>query len=615
MDALRQQGRRLDAYLADSKFGRLFRLDGSGHVGEIPDAQFLTEVRAGVTTFFTMAYIIAVNATVLTDSGGTCECRDASDPTCANDQDYQTCLIGLNRDLITATSAISAFASFFFGLITNLPVALAPGMGLNAYFTYQVVGFHGTRLVPYGLALTAVFAEGFIFILLSLLGMRQWLVRMLPTSLKVAAACGIGLFLAEIGLSYSAGIGAISGASATPLDLAGCPPEYRDEFGECQSHKMQNPTLWIGLFCGGILTAYLMSYKVKSAMIIGILVVSIISWPRGTSVTYFPDTPEGDSQFDFFKKVITFHPIEQTLNALDWNISRAPGEFALALFTFLYVDIIDCTATLYTAYCTDAFSISVGALFGVSPVTAFIESGAGIAEGGKTGLTAMTTGLCFFISLFFAPIFASIPPWATGCTLVLVGAMMVRQVVAINWRYIGDAVPAFVTIIFVPMSYSTAYGMIAGILTYVAINVPIALTRIISRGRITPADEDAREYWNYKPTGSSPWFVNTISNAFVRFGHHGDEAGHKARELESRGSHEMQKHLRHQTHGSLGDESIDIKVGDAGFDRHKHDPSFSVSFPMKTYPGVRMPPMSDDREPDVERFDLRQFRVAPSDRI
>lgn len=356
---------------------------------------------------------------------------------------------------------------------------------------------------------------------------------------------------------------------------------------------------------------------------------------RGTSVTYFPDTPEGDSQFDFFKKVVTFHPIERTLNALDWNISRAPGEFALALFTFLYVDIIDCTATLYSmarfsgvvdgstgdfprstaAYCTDAFSISVGALFGVSPVTAFIESGAGIAEGGKTGLTAMTTGLCFFISLFFAPIFASIPPWATGCTLVLVGAMMVRQVVAINWRYIGDAVPAFVTIIFVPMSYSTAYGLIAGILTYVAINLPIALTRIVSRGRITPADEDAREYWNYKPGGSSPWFVNTISNAFVRFGHHGGAAGRKARELESRDSHELQKHLRHQTHGSLGDESIDIKVGDAGLDHHKHDPSFSVSFPMKTYPGVRMPPMSDDREPDVERFDLRQFRVAPSDRI
>lgn len=190
-----------------------------------------------------MAYIIAVNSTILTDSGGTCVCTDPRDPTCGSDPEYQSCLIGLNRDLVTATTAIAAFGSFFFGLVTNLPVALATGMGLNAYFTYQVVGFHGTRRVPYGLALTAVFVEGFIFIFLSLLGMRQWLVRMLPTSLKVAAACGIGLFLAEIGLSYSAGIGAITGASATPLDLAGCQPEYRDEFGECQSHKMQNPTV------------------------------------------------------------------------------------------------------------------------------------------------------------------------------------------------------------------------------------------------------------------------------------------------------------------------------------------------------------------------------------
>ncbi|KAL1613960.1 hypothetical protein SLS54_010107 [Diplodia seriata] len=652
MDLLRHQGTRLDAYLADSRFGRLFRLDGSGHPDEIRDARFVTEVRAGVTTFFTMAYIIAVNATILTDSGGTCECRDALDSSCATDPAYQSCLVGLHRDFITATSAISAFASFFFGLITNMPIALATGMGLNAYFTYQVVGFHGTRHVPYGLALTAVFVEGFIFIFLSLLGMRQWLVRMLPNSLKVAAACGIGLFLAEIGLSYSAGIGAISGASATPLDLAGCQPEYRDEFGECQSHKMQNPTLWIGVFCGGILTAYLMSFKVKSAMIIGILVVSIISWPRGTSVTYFPYTADGDSQFDFFKKVVDFHPIERTLNALDWNIARAPGEFVLALFTFLYVDIIDCTATMYSmarfsgvvdastgdfprstaAYCTDAFSISVGALFGVSPVTAFIESGAGIAEGGKTGLTAMTTGLCFFVSLFFAPIFASIPPWATGCTLVLVGAMMVRQVVAVNWRYIGDAVPAFVTIVFVPMSYSTAYGLLAGILAYVAINLPIALTRLLSRGRIVPADEDAREYWSHNPGGAAaqPWFVSAVGHALARFGGAagaaaGGRNNNKPSELESFDSHELQQkqNAQHAHHRAFG-HNVDIKGGGGADDdddvvHGAHLGRGSLSYPMKTHPGVEtqrvVPGVGGDAggggEPDVERFDLRQFRVTP----
>lgn len=340
---------------------------------------------------------------------------------------------------------------------------------------------------------------------------------------------------------------------------------------------------------------------------------------RGTPVTFFPNTPDGDAKFDFFKNVVTFHPIEKTLNALDWNISRAPTEFILALFTFLYVDIIDCTATLYSmarfsgvvdqstgdfprstaAYCTDAFSISVGALFGVSPVTAFIESGAGIAEGGKTGLTAMTTGLCFFISLFFAPIFASIPPWATGCTLVLVGAMMVRQVVAINWRYIGDAVPAFVTIIFVPMSYSTAYGLLAGIMTYIALNVPIMLTRWISRGRIVPADEESREYWSYRPGGSSPWFISTVSSAFARFGHGSSDL--KARELESRDSTDH-----------TFNRPIDVKIGSEAAVHHGRSPSHGSSAYPKTQNSIEMGRVpTENKDADIERFDLRQFRVTP----
>jgi len=152
-------------------------------------------------------------------------------------------------------------------------------MGLNAYFTYQVVGFHGTGIVPYRLALTAVFVEGWIFMALSLLGMRQWLVRLLPSSLKIASACGIGLFLAIIGLSYPAGIGAVTGSHPAPLELGGCPPAFLDENGRCISHKMANPALWIGLCIGGILTVLLMAFKVKSAMIIGIMLVSIISWP------------------------------------------------------------------------------------------------------------------------------------------------------------------------------------------------------------------------------------------------------------------------------------------------------------------------------------------------
>ena len=455
-------------------------------------------------------------------------CTSKSDPTCSTDATYAQCVLGVQRDLITATAAIAGLASFAFGFLTNLPVALAPGMGLNAYFTYQVVGFHGAGPVTYRLALTAVFVEGFIFFFLSLIGMRQWLVTLIPASLKIASTAGIGLFLTLIGLSTSAGIGVVSGAQSTPLDIAGCPVQYQDEFGACTSHKLQSPTVWIGIFCGGIVTALLIMYKVKSAMIIGIAFVSILSWPRPTGFTYFPYTADGNDRFEFFRKVVTFHPIQNTLVAQDWNIGAAGSHFVLALFTFLYVDILDCTGTLYSmarfsgvvdertgafprstlAYCTDAISISIGSLLGTSPVTAFIESGAGIAEGGRTGLTAMSAGACFFISLFFAPIFASIPPWATGCTLVLVGWLMARSVVDINWRYAGDAIPAFVTLVFMPFSYSIAYGLIAGVMTYVALNGITYVVKLISFGRLAPPDEDFREYWTWKPRdGQVPWFT------------------------------------------------------------------------------------------------------------
>ncbi|KAN0099831.1 xanthine/uracil permease family protein-like protein [Hyaloscypha variabilis] len=552
----------INGRISRSTFGRVFRLQGSGHEKERKGSKFLTEIRAGITTFFTMAYIIAVNASVLSQSGGTCVCTNTTDPTCATDAEYATCLIGIKRDLTTATAAISGIATIAFGFLTNLPVALAPGMGLNAYFTYQVVGFHGTGSISYRLALTAVFVEGFIFVFLSLIGMRQWLVKLIPASIKVASGVGIGMFLTEIGMSYS-GIGLITGNPVTPTDIGGCPPQYLDAVtGACDSHKMTNPTLWIGVICGGLLTAYLMAYRVKSAIIIGITVVSIISWPRNTSFTYFPNTPDGDDMFAFFKQVVAFHPIHSTLAAQDWDVSASGPHFALALFTFLYVDIIDATATLYSmarfsgvvdpssadfprstlAYCVDAMSISIGSLFGCSPVTAFIESGAGITEGGRTGLTAITTGTCFLLSLFFAPIFASIPPWATGCTLILVGCMMMRQVTSVNWGYIGDALPAFVTIVSMPFCYSVAYGLIAGLFTYVVLNGGIYVTRKVSGlvlGReIEPPDADKGEYWTYKVGGSSPpWFIRAVQGDLWRRNGHAefvdeDEEGEHGSEKE-----------------------------------------------------------------------------------
>lgn len=521
--------------IAQSAVGRYFRLDGSGHPKERKGSYFFTEIRAGLATFFAMAYIIAVNATIVSDSGGTCFCpHTEADPSCLKDPAYDICVAGVKRDLVTATAAISALTTVCMGLFANLPIALAPGMGLNAYFTYTVVGFHGTGMVPYEVALTAVFVEGWVFVGLTLIGLRQWLARAIPASIKLATGVGIGLYLTIIGLTYSAGIGLITGAKETPLELAGCYPQFRDEETLLcpPSEKMRSGTMWIGIFLGGFLTVMLMMYRVKGAIIAGILLVSIISWPRPTPVTYFPHTPVGDDMFDFFKKVVTFHPIEKILNVQRWDISGYGGQFGLAFITFLYVDILDCTGTLYSmarfsgvidertqdfensaiAYSVDAVGISIGSLMGTPPVTAYIESGAGISEGGKTGLTAIFTGLAFFIAIFFAPIFASIPPWATGGTLVIVGSLMAQSAKDINWRYMGDAIPAFLTIAVMPFTYSIAYGLIAGIISYLIINTLVWLIERASGGRIVPPNKAEKEPWTWRIPGGffPPWLARVL---------------------------------------------------------------------------------------------------------
>jgi len=209
------------------------------------------------------------------------------------------------------------------------PVAVAPGMGLNAYFAYTVVGFHGTGTVPYQVALTAIFVEGFIFFGLAILGMRQWLARAIPHSIKLATSVGIGLFLTLIGLTYAEGIGVVVGNVATPVTLGGCHAANRDpDTGLCpDGDKMRNPMMWVGIFAGGILTVLLMMYRVKGAIIFGIVLVSIVSWPRTSAVTTFPYTPVGDDAFDFFRKVVDFHKIGQTLNVQQWNISGYGGQF------------------------------------------------------------------------------------------------------------------------------------------------------------------------------------------------------------------------------------------------------------------------------------------------
>ncbi|KAK4150954.1 hypothetical protein C8A00DRAFT_45748 [Chaetomidium leptoderma] len=484
-------------WVATSPVGRWFKLDGCGHPKERKGSYFLTEMRAGLATFFAMAYILAVNASIVSDSGGTCVCSVPVTPSspipCENDTQYLLCKADVKKDLVTATAAISALGTFCMGLFANLPVGIAPGMGLNAYFSYTVVGKHGSGPVPYEVALTAIFIEGFIFFGLALLGLRQWLARAIPRCIKLATSVGIGLFLTLIGLTYAEGIGLIVGGTSVPIALAGCLDELRGPDGQCPDGvKMRSPMMWIGIFCGGVFTVMLMMYRVKGAIIAGIILVSVISWPRTTPVTYFPYTELGDSNFDFFKKVVDFHPIQKVLNVLRWDISDHGGQFGLALITFLYVDILDCTGTLYSmARYADL----------VDP------SGAGIGEGGKTGLTAMSTGLCFFISIFFAPIFASIPPWATGCVLVLVGSMMVQAVTDINWKYLGDSVPAFVTIAIMPFTYSIADGLIAGICLYILINTLVWIIEKASGGRIVPPNKDLKDPWTWRTEGGimPPW--------------------------------------------------------------------------------------------------------------
>ena len=396
------------------------------------------------------------------------------------------------------------------GVFANLPLAMAPGMGANAYFAYSVVGFHGSGTVPYRTALTVIFLEGLIFLLISAVGFRVRLAKLVPKPVRVSSSAGIGLFLAFIGLQNNEGIGLIGFSPSTLVTLGACPrsdltavaPVMTLSNGTvslmprgaasdnilCSKNRMESPTLWLGLI-GFVIIAYCMMKKIKGAMIYGIVFVTVISWFRNTAVTVFPNTEMGNSAYRYFKKVVDVHVIKNTAGALSFK-GMNKGPFWEPLFTFLYVDILDTTGTLYSmarfagfldlngdfegqyfAFMADAFSIVVGSLLGTSPVTAFIESSTGIREGGRTGLTALTVAGYFFLAFFFTPLLASIPPWAVGPPLILVGVMMMRCVVEIKWDDMREAVPAFVTILLMPLTYSIAYGLIGGIGTYLVLHV------------------------------------------------------------------------------------------------------------------------------------------------
>lgn len=520
---------RLNSYVANTRVGKRFKLAER-------NTTFTTELRAGTATFLTMAYILAVNASILTDSGGTCSvsdcvplCSDANIPlsSCTGpthriiqpdnsckfppiNKGYYDCLEKTRKDLIVATVVSSLIGCFIMGIFANLPLALAPGMGTNAYFTYTVVGFHGSGNVPYRSALTAIFIEGLIFLFISAVGFRAKLAKLVPKPVRISSAAGIGLFLAFIGLQNNQGIGLIGYNASTLVSLAACPRSSRKALAPvvtaanrtisllpggsvsegimCTNHRMESPTFWLAIV-GFVIIAYCLVKNIKGAMIYGTVFVTMISWFRNTAVTAFPDTPTGNSAFQYFKKVVDVHVIKSTAGALSFK-GLGKSSFWEALVTFLYVDILDTTGTLYSmarfagftdvngdfegqyfAFMSDAASIVVGSLLGTSPVTTFLESSTGIREGGRTGLTALTVAGHFFLAFFFTPLLASIPPWAVGPPLILVGVMMMRSVVEIEWDDMRQAIPAFVTLILMPMTYSIAYGLIGGIGTYIVLHI------------------------------------------------------------------------------------------------------------------------------------------------
>lgn len=520
----------LNAKVGESKVGKYFKL-------EERNSYFTQEIRAGTATFLTMAYILAVNASILTDSGGPCSVDDCL-PMCSNpafgfdvtscvaagsqmmaptpackfapvNPGYQACLATVRKDLIVATAAASLIACFIMGMFANLPLGLAPGMGTNAYFAYTVVGFHGGGNIKYQSALAAVLIEGIIFLVIAALGFRTKIAKLMPRPVRLSTSAGIGLFLAFIGLQASEGVGLVAYDGSTLLTLGACPREYRVSLAPvidvngtmqlmpggttssaimCTKHRMEDPTFWLAVV-GFLIIAYCMIRNIRGAMIYGIVFVTGVSWFRHSKVTYFPNTEAGNASYAYFKNVVDAHKIQLTAGALSFTEFNT-SELWVALITFLYIDILDTTGTLFTmakfagfvdaqgnfpgqyfAFMSDATAICAGSLLGTSPITTFIESSTGIREGGRTGLTAITVAFYFFLSLFFTPLLASIPPWAVGPALVLVGVMMLKSVVEINWEDLREAIPAFITIIVMPLTYSIAYGLIGGICTFIALHL------------------------------------------------------------------------------------------------------------------------------------------------
>lgn len=412
-----------------------------------------TEIIAGITTFMTMAYILFLNPNILSATG-------------------------MDKNAIFFATAIAAgFVTIAMGLVANFPIALAPGMGLNAFFATVALAGVG---MPWRVALGAVFISGLIFILLTVTKVRQILVVAVPHSLKVAITVGIGLFITIIGLKLSE-IMAVSANVIPPTleHLNATKGQSNLLFFEWNIGlgSLKNPAMLLCLI-GLAITSALMAMRVKGSLLIGIIVTTIIGIPMGVT-----KIAEGFSPFslpDFSNLAVFELDIKGALSMGIWTV----------VFTFTFVELFDTFGTLVgtankaglidkdgnspkigKAMLVDAFGVSFGALMGTSTITAYVESAAGIGEGGRTGLTAVTTGLLFLLALVLAPLATLIPNAATAPALIIVGLLMVSAIKEIDFEDFTEGLPAFMCIVMMPFTYSIANGVAAGIIFYTLLKV------------------------------------------------------------------------------------------------------------------------------------------------
>lgn len=412
-----------------------------------------TEIMAGITTFMTMAYILAVNPSILSETG-----MDAN-------------------AILIATALASFVGTLCMAFFANYPFALAPGMGLNAYFAYTVVLGMG---YSWQIALLAVFVEGVIFIVLSLTNVREAIFNAIPMDLKAAVSVGIGLFIAFIGLQNAK---IIVNSDSTLLTY--------------QTFKGENfSSVGIGALLalmGIVITAIFLVKQVKGGILFGILATWVLGILAEAAGIYVPDPalgmystiPTAFISFDFSSFTTTFGQVFKA-DFSSLNIAN----FIVVMFAFLFVDLFDTLGTLIGvaskanmldkegklprikgALMADAVATTVGAVFGTSTVTTYVESAAGVTAGGRTGLTAVVTGLLFLLSMIFSPLFLTIPSFAVAPALIIVGFYMMGSVAKIDFNDMTEAIPAFLTILFMPLAYSISEGIVAGVISWTLINL------------------------------------------------------------------------------------------------------------------------------------------------